>query len=95
MYLHKDCSLSEQKVEGERDGIYLSGRVSTSFTPMLSSQRHFGVDDGDTGEYRFVDAIICLDCGETIAEEGWDVELYKVEHLLERGDYYENIEWKG
>ena len=93
MWLHKDCTLSTQRVEGERLGIYLSGSVSATYTPMLTDARYFGIDDGDIGEYRNVGSIECADCDETLVEYNFDLELYKVEQGLKQGDY-ENIEWK-
>ena len=93
MWLHKDCTLSTQRVEGERLGIYLSGSVSATYTPMLTDARYFGIDDGDIGEYRNVGSIECADCDETLVEYNFDLELYKVEQALKQGDY-ENIEWK-
>jgi len=93
MWLHKDCTLSKQRLEGERLGITLAGSVSASYTPMLTDARHFGIDYGDIGEYRNVGLIECADCDETLVEYNFDLELYKVEQALKQGDY-ENIEWK-
>lgn len=94
MWLHKDCKLSKQRLEGERLGITMAGSVSASYTPMLTDARYFGIDDGDIGEYRTVGSIECADCDETLVEYNFELELYKVEQALKQGDY-ENIEWKG
>lgn len=93
MWLHKDCTLSRKRLEGGRLGITMAGSVSVSYTPMLTDARHFGIDDGDIGEYRNVGSIECADCDETLVEYNFDLELYKVEQALKQGDY-ENIEWK-
>jgi hypothetical protein len=93
MWVHKDCTLSKQRLEGERLGIFLSGNVSVAYTPMLTDPKYFGIDEGDLGEYRNVGSIECNDCDETLVEYNFDLELYKVEQALKQGDY-ENIEWK-
>jgi hypothetical protein len=93
MWVHKDCTLSRLRVEGERIGIVLSGNVSVTYTPMMTDPRYFGIDYGDLGEYRMVGQIDCGDCDETLAEHLNDVELFRVENNLNTGEY-ENIEWK-
>ena len=94
MWVHKDCTLSRQRLEGERLGIYLSGSVSATYTPLETDARYFGIDDGDMGEYRNVGQINCADCDAApLVEYNFDLELYKVEQALKQGDY-ENIEWK-
>ena len=93
MWVHKDCTLSRLRVEGDRNGIVLSGNVSVTYTPMMTDPKYFGIDYGDLGEYRMVGQIDCGDCDETLAEHLNDLELYKVENALSQGDY-ENIEWK-
>jgi hypothetical protein len=93
MWVHKDCTLSRLRVEGERVGIVLSGNVSVTYTPMMTDPRYFGIDYGDLGEYRMVGQIDCGDCDETLAEHLNDVELFRVENNLNTGEY-ENIEWK-
>lgn len=94
MWVHKDCTLSKQRLEGERLGISLSGSVSVTYTPMLTDPKYFGIDYGDLGEYRMVGTIECLDCEEVLAEHITDLGLYKVEQALRLGYHYENIEWK-
>jgi len=93
MWVHKDCTLSRLRLEGERVGIVLSGNVSVTYTPMMTDPKYFGIDYGDLGDYRMVGQINCGDCDETLVEHNFDLELYKVEHSLGQGDY-ENIEWK-
>lgn len=94
MWVHKDCTLSRQRLEGERLGIVLSGNVSVTYTPMLTDAKYFGIDYGDLGEYRNVGSIECADCDAApLVEYNFDLELYKVEQGLKQGDY-ENIEWK-
>jgi len=69
MWVHKDCTLSKQRLEGERLGIFLSGSVSVTYTPMSTDPKYFGIDEGDLGDYRMVGQIDCGDCDETLAEQ--------------------------
>jgi len=89
MYVHKYCpSKGARRGDGEPDGIYLSGTISTSFNS--DGRRFFAEPDLDHG---WITDIFCLDCEAVLVNYVEAAGLQAVESYLARGDFSHKIEW--